>query len=156
MYIKLHLHRRPSLFITTSLSISDIIKNIIYCSILIIYCDILIFFCLCWSGRHFYFLLSQDLFLICVGTAICLMEMCICDLLWSFYALCHNILEMFTVFHLVYQEVRQISLLLLWLFSWFMFNHNDFDFHYVDRTCTCIHTLKIISLELYRNSQREI
>lgn len=61
-------------------------------------------FCLCWSGRHFYFLLSQDVFLICVGTAICLMEMCICDLLWSFYALCHNILEMFTVFHLVYQE----------------------------------------------------
>lgn len=68
------------------------------------FCDILIFFCLCWSGRHFYFLLSQDVFLICVGTAICLMEMCICDLLWSFYALCHNILEMFTVFHLVYQE----------------------------------------------------
>lgn len=113
-------------------------------------------FCLCWSGRHFYFLLSQDVFLICVGTAICLMEMCICDLLWSFYALCHNILEMFTVFHLVYQEVRQISLLLLWLFSWFMFNHNDFDFHYVDWTCACINTLKIISLELYRNSQREI
>lgn len=53
-------------------------------------------------------------------------------------------------------RMRQISLLLLWLFLWFMFNHNDFDFHYVDWTCACINTLKIISLELYRNSQREI
>lgn len=53
-------------------------------------------------------------------------------------------------------RMRQISLLLLWLFWWFMFNHNDFDFYYVEWTCTCIHTLKIISLELYRNSQREI